>query len=722
MPNVSSVESDPSKQLQQACLKLQSKLKAGESYTAEELLSSSPDLASDPVCAAALVLEEYRLRCHLGHSVTPQQYLDRFPQMRDRLQEAFRRDQSPRRADSAPPTVAHEELPRPTPASPPTAAPARIGPYELLEQIGEGGMGVVYKARHVTLGEIYALKAIKGGTRAGNFVIERFIHEAKAASSLDHPNIVRIFLPIDRDKQEYYFTMAYMANGSLADHKKEYTDPRLAATLIEKVARGIHYAHEQGFVHRDLKPSNILLDEKGEPRVSDFGLAKKIDADNQFTRVGATVGTPAYTSPEQSRGAKEQLLPPSDVWSLGVILYELLTARRPFQGETDSAIKHGVERADPDPPRSLRPDLDRGLEAIVLHCLQAEPARRYATAAALADDLHSWLEGGPTQARPEVGMRRIVRLARRHPTLVATTAIVLLLLGCAAGLGFWNAHHRDDRSQGSSATEADRIAAAELERIKQEIHEGGEVSLLGASGLPRWKNTTLGDKRLSITNIKQECLMKTLDPSLIELYPDPPASYTLTARVRVDDGVRNSGFGICVARAERNGPEGIEHYFCTLVLTTSPPQWTPAADGPKQPFALAGLIVRPFFPGDADPARPSDELPRDEISHNTSWQIGRTDFDIAKDQDLKVVVTPERIDAFLSEVPLGNITWDKLRNKTRTQLLLERPANAPPWLPMPMGIGEKAGPLDFKPVVALYVCNGSAFFHHVTIKAFSEQP
>jgi len=277
--------------------------------------------------------------------------------------------------------------------------PARFGDYELQQELGRGGMGVVYRAQQTSLGREVAVKMILRGQFASQADRERFEAEAQAAARLDHPGIVPVYEVGEIDGRPY-FSMKHVRGTTLAQRLAEGPlAPREAAVLLAKVARAIHFAHMRGVLHRDLKPSNILLDEQGEPHVTDFGLAKQTAAAEPLTKTGAVLGTPAYMSPEQAAGQRGQVGPRSDVYSLGVILYHMLTGRPPFQAASPGEMVLLVLEQDPVPPRMLNPKADRDLEMICLRCLQKPPDLRYASAAGLADDLEAYLKDESISAR-----------------------------------------------------------------------------------------------------------------------------------------------------------------------------------------------------------------------------------------------------------------------------------------------------------------------------------
>lgn len=309
---------------------------------------------------------------------------------------------------------------------------SRFGKYELLEEIGRGGMGVVYKARQTDLDRIVALKMILSNHLASGEQVARFYAEARAAARMNSPHVVRIHEVGSHDGQ-HFFTMEYVAGPSLAAVVKNGPLPfDVAARYVKTVALGVDHLHSQGVVHRDLKPSNVLLDENDEPSVTDFGLAKTLQGGSDNTSVGAIVGTPSYMAPEQASASRStEVGPRSDVYSLGAILYELITGRPPFheQNPLDTLVQ--VLEGEPPRPGRLRPNLPRGLELICLKCLEKNPDDRYATAAELAADLERFLKKEQLEVKNVGVWHRFRRWSRREPALVSrigTMALVLAII------------------------------------------------------------------------------------------------------------------------------------------------------------------------------------------------------------------------------------------------------------------------------------------------------
>jgi tetratricopeptide (TPR) repeat protein/predicted Ser/Thr protein kinase len=332
----------------------------------------------------------------------------------------------------------------------------QIAGYEVEAVLGRGGMGVVFRAKHLGLNRVVALKMMLAGEYAGRHERERFQREAEAVAELRHPNVVQVYDVGDADGRPF-FTMEHVEGGNLA-RKLVGTPqpPRESAALLATLAGAVHAAHQAGIVHRDLKPSNVLLTADGTPKVSDFGLARRLDDEAAMTRTGAALGTPSYMAPEQAGGRRALAGVAVDVYALGAILYELLTGRPPFRAETAAATVQQVLTLDPVPPSRLNTKVPRDLEIVCLKCLRKEPALRYADASALKGDLDYFLRGEAIAARPEGRLERLARRVRRRPTLTAALALSTLLTIGFTVAGLWLL---SERAATARRMDADRAAA-----------------------------------------------------------------------------------------------------------------------------------------------------------------------------------------------------------------------------------------------------------------------
>src|SRR6266478_6489180 len=311
-----------------------------------------------------------------------------------------------------------------------------LGDYELLEEIGRGAQGVVFRARQKSLNRIVALKVISLGQWASRAHLKRFRREAEAAASLDHPCIVPIYEVDERDGS-CYFSMKFVEGGQLDEVTRREPMPiRRAVELIAKVARTVHYAHEHGILHRDIKPGNILLDAKGEPHLTDFGLARLVESESSVTQTLDVLGTPSYMAPEQAVGNNAAVSSATDVYGLGGVLYQLLTGHPPFAGGATYETIRLLLDTEPRQPRLLNPKIDRDLSTICLKCLEKDPKRRYTSALALAEDLEHWLKHEPILARHAGIFTRGKKWVRRKPTK-ALLAASLIALAAALGWNVW---------------------------------------------------------------------------------------------------------------------------------------------------------------------------------------------------------------------------------------------------------------------------------------------
>jgi tRNA A-37 threonylcarbamoyl transferase component Bud32 len=401
---------------------LEYRLKAGEPARAADYLARYPTLGADPAAAGSLAAAELRLRRRLPGPPGSDSPLPSSPA-------SLGADQT-------------QVTNNPGAAPAPGDVPFADGRYELLEELGRGGMGVVYKARQKKLNRLVALKMILAGAHAAPAHLVRFRCEAEAVAQLQHPHIVQIYEIGETDRKPF-FSLEYVDGGSLAQYLAGTPQPPpLAAQLTEKLARAVDYAHRRGIIHRDLKPANVLLTADKTPKITDFGLAKHLEGDGQGqTQSGALVGTPSYMAPEQAAGWTKKIGPPTDVYALGVILYEMLTGRPPFRAASLMDTLEQVRFQEPIPPSRLHPKLPRDLETICLKCLEKEPHKRYASAEALAGDLRHFLASEPIQARPPNLISRTWLWCHRPERIRDAGAFTVFLgivciIWCLSGIGF----------------------------------------------------------------------------------------------------------------------------------------------------------------------------------------------------------------------------------------------------------------------------------------------
>jgi WD40 repeat protein/tRNA A-37 threonylcarbamoyl transferase component Bud32 len=437
-------------------------------------MSSTRDDAANREQPLHAVIAAYLEAARAGQAPDRQELLSRHPDLAGELA-AFFADHDQVRHLAEVPTLPPTEPPAP---DVPGGTVRYFGDYELLEKIAEGGMGVVWRARQVSLNRPVALKMIRAGELATAEEVQRFRFEAQAAGNLKHPNIVAIH-EVGEHQGQQYFSMDLIEGGSLADAVGRLQESAQMARLMAVVARAVHYAHQRGILHRDLKPANILLSRSTggppvagelqagrlcyEPHVTDFGLAKKVASEAESGQAASgIVGTPSYMAPEQAAG-RPGLTTAADVYSLGAVLYELLTGRPPFRAGTMFDTLVQVMEQEPERPRRLNPRVVPDLETICLKCLQKDPQRRYESAAALADDLERWLAGEPIQARPSGTRERVIKWAKRRPAaaaLIAVSAAALLSIGVLGAI-LWHF--------------AELRASAEHERAEEQVRHNAQL-------------------------------------------------------------------------------------------------------------------------------------------------------------------------------------------------------------------------------------------------------
>jgi WD40 repeat protein len=450
---------------------LEYRLKAGEPARVETYLEAYPELCERPGAVVELIAAEYELRRRREPASPAEAYLERFPDYHAAL--LLRLGDS---RDEAPTDLRGNGSPTDGPLQTHAANGVPITPgYEIVRELGRGGMGVVYEARQLALNRLVALKTIRTADWGSAADARRFRQEAETVALLDHPHIVPVYEVGERGGQ-LYFSMKLIRDGSLAEHLGRFTaNPRAAAQLVVTVARAVHHAHQRGILHRDIKPANILLDHDGQPHVADFGLARRVDADAGLTQSGALVGTPGYMAPEQAAGTKGLTTTATDVHGLGGLLYALLTGKPPFQGDSVLDTLARVRECEPEAPSGRNPRVGRDLEAVCLKSLEKEPQRRYGSAEALAEDLERWLAGQPVLARRVGGWGRFLRWCRRNPRVAGlggtAAGLLVLLIASLAVSTAWIAGERTDAlRQRDDAAQQRALAVEQAALVRSHLY------------------------------------------------------------------------------------------------------------------------------------------------------------------------------------------------------------------------------------------------------------
>jgi serine/threonine protein kinase/tetratricopeptide (TPR) repeat protein len=493
----------------------------------ESYVDQHPGLLDDKDGLLDLIYHEVLLRTARAESPQLNEYLGRFPQFTEELRLQFEvheaMDESAARRIDTPREAPSTGAGRAVTAERSRAHPVITG-YEILDEIGRGGMGVVYRARHLGLNRVVALKMVRAGPHAAPEELRRFRGEAELVAGLQHPNITQIY-DVGEHEGLPFFSLEYVSGGSLAQRlagrPQEF---RAAAALIETLAHAVHYAHEHGVVHRDLKPANVLLEGPGfrvrgsgeeeiqasamlrgyalnpeprtlNPKITDFGLAKRLAPDAALTGSGALIGTPQYMAPEQAAGHSRAIGPATDVYALGVILYEMITGRPPFGTPSIVETLEQVRSQEPVAPGHLIPKLPRDLETICLKCLQKDPAHRYPDAAALAGDLRRYLAGESIVARPVGQAVRLARWCRRKPAIASlAAALVLASLGGVIGIaGQWRRAERNLTDAKQQRSEAEENFLQAWRAVDNYFTQVSESKLLDVPGLQPLRKELLED-------------------------------------------------------------------------------------------------------------------------------------------------------------------------------------------------------------------------------------
>lgn len=475
---------DTERMLRQARTKVEQLVEQGIEHAAAVVLQENPSLASDSESAIELIYAEFLALEDAGRLPNTEQWLSSFPEHRPRLERLLKlhdflsTDQPISRADS-----------RPSPMDRPTAQDMADQPfqqYQLLEEVGRGGMGIVFRAIQKGLGRIVAVKVLRSIENHPK-VRQRFQQEAETVAALQHPNIVQV-IEISLDAGKEFLSMEYLGGGSLESRiEKETWSNHDKASMVRTLAQAVHYAHQRGIIHRDLKPANILFTAELVPKIVDFGLAKRLQDEIGTTQSGSVLGTPCYMSPEQASGGDTPIGPATDIYSLGVILYQMLTKKLPFEGKTALETLRWISERDCFPPSKIDNLVPRDLETICLKCLAKLPAQRYATAQELADDLERFLDHLPIRARRAGVVERIGRKIRRHPQ-VAALIVAVAIVGSGGGMLLYRqqqqvtqlARENAKREQSETilrqrANEAEGAYEASLQKARASVKEWSQL-------------------------------------------------------------------------------------------------------------------------------------------------------------------------------------------------------------------------------------------------------
>lgn len=551
--------------LRRSCREVEIRVRAGEDRVSEAILETNPALAVDAEMAIDIIYTEYVTREELGQKPTSEELSTRFPQWSSRLERLLDVDAALGEVKPAALTIQPKSTWEGDPKAitthgpnPPPVIRKRIGGYEILQEIGRGGMGVVYRARQLGLNRIVALKVIQAANVSPGQQ-SRFRAEAVAIAQLAHPNIVRV-IEIGEQDDDHFISLEYAAEGSL--DRKLLSGPfaiRAAAEVVETLARAVDYAHEMGIIHRDLKPGNVLISADGVVKVADFGLAKwYLAPTSEQTQSGALLGTPCYMAPEQAGGRAHQIGPATDIYALGVILYELLIGSPPFMSDSTFETLENIRMQEPPSLRRLRRAVPRDLETICLRCLQKDPRRRFLSARDLAGDLHRFLEHEPIKSRSIRSYEKCWRWLRRHAVIssLTTAMLVMALVGI-----FFVIQHRmevDDLSSNVVLSTqrvklSERIAATAKSEAQATIDQTTElVDRLSREGLDMmWRPglSDIGQQSLDRVLVYYQDLLKKV-PNDSRLGQRAANAYVIVGQFQRERGK--------VVTGEKNIRQGVE--------------------------------------------------------------------------------------------------------------------------------------------------------------------
>jgi eukaryotic-like serine/threonine-protein kinase len=544
------------------------------------------------------------------------------------------------------------------PALPPATALPQVPGYEVDALLGCGGMGVVFRARHERLNRTVALKMMIAGEYAGTRERERFQREAEAVAALRHPNVVQIY-DVGEAAGRPYFTMEFVEGGSLAQRLAGAPQPaHHAARLVATLAEAVHVAHRSGIVHRDLKPANVLMDKDGNPKVGDFGLARRLDGAPTLTRTGTVAGTASYMAPEQARGRTNEVGTAADIYALGAILHELLTGRPPFRAESEAETLQQVIAQDSVPPSRLNAKVPRDLDTICLKCLHKEPHIRYATATALAEDLGRFMRGEAIAARPERWVGRLVRRVRHRPLFSAAAAAGGLFAIILVAGGLWLISDRAAAAREIQAERAatERAAEEDLREMAQHLRESSWPEATAARERAKGR---LGDR--GSAELRRLLDLGTRDLELAARLDAIRLNDFESADARYEDAFREAGLGQVhddtVTVAARISNSNIR-----AALVTALDHWSSLVSDPRR----KSWVLEVARMADSDP---------------TGWRVRARDPEVRKNNAL--------LEEFLKTAPIADQPVSLL-----LALELNLSATSPEHLPF-LGRLQRAHPGDF---------------------------